>query len=353
MKVVFRVDASIHIGTGHVMRCLTLAQALRGSHIHSEFICYKHNGNLIDKIRLNGFNVHELSGSMERYDDKSHYSYWLGATQQKDAEDCIRILKKIKVDWLVVDHYGIDESWQQELKPYHKKLMVVDDLANRKHQCDILLDQTFGRKQKDYERFVPKSCKLLLGSRYALLRAEFSKWREYSIKRRNDPYFKKLLINMGGVDINNFTEKILKELENCTFLSDVDIIVIMGQLAPNLESVKKTAEALRYKVEVKVDADNMAEIMANSDLAIGASGSTTWERCCLGLPTIQLVIARNQYMIAKILAEKNIIKTIKNIKKLPNTMSNAIIHMEELSNASREVSDGMGSKRVLHSMLEH
>ena len=148
MKVIFRVDASLQIGTGHVMRCLTLARVLKENGADVKFICRKHEGNLIDKIHSSGFNVNELE-VLERIEvnDKLAHSYWLGATQQQDSDDCIEILKAEKIDWLIVDHYALDELWQKRLKPYYKKLMVIDDLADRKHRCDILLDQTFGRQQ--------------------------------------------------------------------------------------------------------------------------------------------------------------------------------------------------------------
>ena len=295
MKVVFRVDASLQMGIGHVMRCLTLAEMLKEYGANIDFICRKHKGNLIDKIISKGFNVFELELPLEnKVDNKLFHSHWLGTTQQQDAKDCISTLQQTKVDWLIVDHYGIDEDWQQDLKKNYKKLMVIDDLADRKYQCDILLDQTFGRQQLDYKALVPKTCELLLGSQYALLRPEFAKWRQYSIERRKHPVFKQLLVNMGGVDADNVTEQVVKELETCNLPRDINIIVVMGRFAPHLEIIKAKVDNLPYKTEVKVDIGNMAKIMANADIAIGAAGTTTWERCCLGLPTLQIVIAKNQ-----------------------------------------------------------
>ena len=206
MNIIFRVDASLKMGTGHVMRCLTLAQVLKENSANVEFICRKHEGNLIDKIHSSGFNVHELEMLEEiEVGNKLAHSHWLGATQKQDADDCIGILKAEKSDWLIVDHYALDEQWQKRLKPYYEKLIVIDDLADRKHWCNILLDQTFGRQQEDYSALTPEGCELLLGSQYALLRPEFSKWRAYSLERRSKPKFKQLLINMGGVDVHNVT----------------------------------------------------------------------------------------------------------------------------------------------------
>jgi UDP-2,4-diacetamido-2,4,6-trideoxy-beta-L-altropyranose hydrolase len=347
MKVIFRVDSSLKMGAGHVMRCLTLAQTLKENGVNVEFICRKHKGSLIEKIRSSGFVVHELKVFEEtEVDTKLAHSHWLGATQQQDADDCIDILKEEKSNWLIVDHYALDEQWQKRLKSYYEKLMVIDDLADRKHQCDILLDQTFGRQKEDYSVLTPKNCKLLLGSQYALLRPEFAKWRIYSLERRSKPEFKQLLINMGGVDVDDFTGQVLDELKTCTLPSDVNVTIVMGGSAPHLESVKSKAIMLPYKTEVKVDVDNMAEIMVNSDVAIGAAGATTWERCCLGLPTIQIVVAKNQITIAKSLAEVGAIKFLQSIEGMSRIINNSLNWMLNVSNIARHVSDGLGVKRV-------
>lgn len=354
MRVVFRVDASLQMGTGHVMRCLTLAQVLKENGIDAVFICRKHKGNLIDKIRLSGFNVHELEVFEEfEVDNKLAHSHWLGVTQQQDAYDCIEILKAEKPNWIIADHYALDEQWQKRLKPYYKKMMVIDDLADRKHQCDILLDQTFGRQQEDYSALTPKNCQLLLGSQYALLRPEFSKWREFSLERRTKSEFKQLLINMGGVDVDNVTESVLDELELYNFPKDAKIIIVMGGSAPHLESVKSKAITLPWKTEVKVDVGNIAEIMANSDIAIGAAGATTWERCCLGLPTIQIVIAKNQLFSAETLSRHNIVKLVKEIKEITKLLNSAPEWMKGVGNSALRICDGLGSYKVFNKMTDY
>ena len=353
MNIIFRVDSSLIIGLGHLMRCLTLAQALKEKGSDVKFICRKHEGSLIEKVRSSGFIAYELEAFKEtQVDTKLVHSNWLGVTQQKDADDCIEILKLDKVDWLIVDHYALDELWQKKLKPYYEKLMVIDDLADRKHQCDILLDQTFGCQQEDYLELIPKRCKLLLGSQYALLRPEFNKWRSYSLKRRSKPEFKQLLINMGGVDKDNITEKVLDKLKRCNLPKELKIIIVMGKFAPHLNNVKLTADTLPFKTKVKVDVGNLAEIMANSDIAIGAAGATSWERCCLGLSTIQIVIAKNQRTISKNLLKINAIKLLKNVKELPSVINNYNIWIDGVSKSNRLVTDGLGLKKVTSTIFK-
>ena len=349
LKVVFRVDASFAMGTGHVMRCLTLAQALKDNGVNVEFICRKHEGNLIDKIRLNGFNVHELE-VLEEVDDKLAHSHWLGATQQQDADNCLDILKAEKTNWLIVDHYSLDEQWQKRLKPYYEKLMVIDDLADRKHQCDILLDQNFGRSLQDYKELVPTSSKLLMGSKYALLRPEFEKYRQYSLNRRKNEKFKKLLVNMGGTDTDNITGKVIERLQIAKLPKDVEITIVMGKTAPHLSNIITSVNKLPYGSEVKVDVDNMAELMANADIAIGASGATTWERCCLGLPTIQLVTAHNQEFIASKLNKINAIKLVE-IDDVVENLENFQYWMKSTGESASKVTNGSGIKSVLECLV--
>ena len=351
MKVIFRVDASLQMGTGHVMRCLTLAQVLKENGADAEFICRKHEGSLVGKIRSSGFIVHELEVFEEiEVADKLAHSHWLGATQQQDANDCIDIFKAKKVDWLIVDHYSLDEQWQKRLRPYCEKLMVIDDLADRKHQCDILLDQNYGRSPKDYEAFVSESTKLLMGAQYSLLRPEFEQWRQYSLDRRKEANFKSLLLNMGGTDPDNITEKVVERLRTANLPKDIVITIVMGKTAPHLQSVKSCASKLPYRSEVKVDVDNMAEVMANSDIAIGASGSTTWERCCLGVPTIQLITAYNQKFVAQQLDKVNAIK-LSNIDDMVENLENFQYWMKEVSENAKKVTNGSGVKEVLGCLL--
>jgi UDP-2,4-diacetamido-2,4,6-trideoxy-beta-L-altropyranose hydrolase len=350
LRIVIRVDASIEIGIGHVMRCLTLAQALKEDGSNVQFICRKHKGHLIENIKAKGFEVFSLElFSENKCNNELFHSDWLGVTQQQDAQECASILKDIQPDWLIVDHYAIDKTWQSQLKWTYKKLMIIDDLADRNHQCDILLDQTFGRQGQEYKDIVPSHCELLLGSKYALLRPEFTKWRNFSLARRSNPEFKKLLISMGGTDPNNITVKVLEALKECNLPKELEITVIMGTTSPNLDKVKTQVHTMPYKTQVRVDIDNMAEVIANSDLAIGASGTTTWERCCLGLPSILFVLAENQKVIAKLVNNVGaaISLELNQMGEICKQIRNTQNQIKSFIENSAEVTNGTGVIQVL------
>lgn len=352
MNFVFRVDSSINIGSGHLMRCLTLADRLSGVGGNVSFISRKHLGNLNAFIAEKGYKVFELplkdSGS-----EAGFYSKWLGATWVEDAQQVKIILAKIKPDILFVDHYALDYEWEHELKSQCSKLVVIDDLASRKHDCDVLIDQTFGRVLADYKYLVPEGCLLCLGSHYAMLRNEFSDWREFSLRRRKPFTFKKLLISLGGVDKDNVTTRILKSLEACQLPDTLQVTVVLGANAPHIDSVKELAKQLTYKTTILTNIVNMAEYMARNDLAIGAAGSTSWERCCLGLPSLMIVIADNQENIARNLQEENAAIIIE--QPLEQNLLDTIekldaSSMECLSINSSRLVDGQGVKRVVESI---
>jgi UDP-2,4-diacetamido-2,4,6-trideoxy-beta-L-altropyranose hydrolase len=301
LKVVFRADASINIGAGHVMRCLTLADNLTEKGAHCTFICREHTGNLSKYIRSQGHTVHDLPIGAGSDADLAH-SAWLGATQTWDAQVCALILDELRPDWLVVDHYALDFRWEREQSKYCGKVVVIDDLADRPHYCHVLLDQTFDRSADRYRSLVPADCTVLCGSKYALLRPEFAALRPYSLQRRVQPKLNNLLITMGGVDNANVTARVMSSLRASTLPADCKITVILGPTAPWLSDIQQKAQSMPWSTTVLIGVDNMAQLMADSDLAIGAAGSTSWERCCVGLPTIIVVSAENQVAVAAALA---------------------------------------------------
>ncbi|MFU8788435.1 MAG: UDP-2,4-diacetamido-2,4,6-trideoxy-beta-L-altropyranose hydrolase [Methylobacter sp.] len=366
MNIAFRTDASLQIGSGHVMRCLTLADALQATGNPCHFICREHPGHLIAQIRQRGFSVtvlpmmatDALSANKQGIEAQSNYAAWLGADWVTDAAQTKAGMGESALDWLIVDHYALDARWEQTLRPWCRKLMVIDDLADRLHDCDLLLDQNLGRDAEDYSQLVSEQCRVLVAPHYALLRPEFAVLRDESLRRRAKPQLKQLLITMGGVDQDDATGKVLEAMKDCLLPIDLRITVVMGIHAPGLEHVKMLAKQLPQATEVKVNVDNMAQLMVDSDLAIGAAGSTSWERCCLGLPTILVVLAANQRDGAAALAQRGSVGLIGNVDDIPcvlPSMLNALVSadaLHQLSQTSCSITDGRGASRVLDALSE-
>jgi UDP-2,4-diacetamido-2,4,6-trideoxy-beta-L-altropyranose hydrolase len=362
MNVYIRADASVEIGTGHVMRCLTLAEKLREYNAQVEFICREHKGNLIEWIRNHkGFSVHALPVNKNAQDVESvkkHYGL-LETTCRNDAEQTAAIFKQSdkEIDWLVLDHYALDIRWENSITPFVKKLMVIDDLANRKHNCDLLLDQNLNFEENRYKELVPEDCVFLLGPKYALLRKEFLIARN-KLRKRNAK-IQRIIVSFGGSDPTNETEKALEAIRLLK-RSDIKTDVVIGLANPkrtNLENVLETVQNTKLFVQV----DNIAELFSNADLAIGAGGSTTWERCCLGLPCIIISTAENQLAIAKNACNSGLgvnLGYYKNcdsyqiLQRLDNLINNPL-EMQKMSAKSMVKVDGNGVERVINQMIAY
>lgn len=350
------------------MRCLTLADALAAQGAQCHFICREHAGNLIAFIRQRGYVVDVLpaptkfsqvaiAGSSKN-DSKGciNYAGWLGVSWHKDAEETSVFLEVRQTDWLVIDHYALDHRWETALRPHCKNLMVIDDLADRVHHCDLLLDQNLGRTQQDYTNLVPTQCKVLTGPQYALLRPEFAALRAYSLQRRQQPSLKQLLIAMGGVDQPNATGQVLQALQGCTLPPDCRIEVVMGQQSPWIDEVQTWAQSMAWPTEVLVNISDMSQHMANSDLAIGAAGGSSWERCCLGLPTVMVVLAENQRPSAKALVAAQAGVLICDVAAIATQLplilkqlnhADRLVHM---STSASIVTNGRGVEKVMQAL---
>lgn len=357
MKVVFRCDASLHMGTGHVMRCLTLADELRDRGAQCHFISREHPGHLIGLIQTKGHALHVLpldeapTPPEDGEPDSLSHRDWLGCSQAHDTHLCEAYLHGLEPDWLVVDHYALDARWENAMRRHCRRVMVIDDLADRRHDSDLLLDQTLGRDPAAYANLVPKGCMMVCGSSFALLRPEFANMRPHSLQRRSGiDQIRHLLITLGGVDRENVTCDILTHLSASELPPECRITIVMGQSAPWLDLVRQTAMAMPWPVTVLAGAHNMAELMADSDLAIGAAGSTSWERCCLGLPTVQVILAENQRLAAASLASAGAVIQLDQGERMRAELVN-IIHelgqgrpaLQDLSHCASQITDGHGA----------
>jgi UDP-2,4-diacetamido-2,4,6-trideoxy-beta-L-altropyranose hydrolase len=353
VNIVFRADASPQIGTGHVMRCLALAAELRDRGASVGFVCRYLPEYLAQQIRKQGWECLLLPRPDEAYaplqDDPPH-AEWLGVSWQRDAEETVRALDGREVDWIVVDHYAIDHRWHREVRSCASRIMVLDDLADRRYQCDILQDQTYGRSEKQYRELVSPSTRLLLGAGNALLRPEFSRLRRTALEaRRKRTGVQRILVTMGGVDSANVTSVVLEGLTGVDWPEKPVVDVVLGNGAPHLQEVKAQAEACELSVCVHSNVRNMSELMQQADLAIGAGGSTSWERCCLGLPSLLVELAENQREVVASLdrAGAAIALALQNLQQEIAAVCRKLLEnpalLSGVSDAAARITDGMGA----------
>jgi UDP-2,4-diacetamido-2,4,6-trideoxy-beta-L-altropyranose hydrolase len=368
--IAFRTDASMAIGTGHVMRCLTLADALAEQGACCCFIGRLHAGHLVELVRSRRHTVLALPlGSAPDGDTTPEptqppltHASWLGSDQHADARATLAVLAGAGADWLVVDHYALSATWEHALRPACRRLLVIDDLADRDHDCELLVDQNLGRSAADYAGRVQPNARVLAGPRYALLRPQFAARREASLTRRRTSAgpVRRLLISLGGIDLDNATGAVLKALCNAPAVlpADCAITVVMGVRAPRLHDVHALAAQLPWPTDVRVAVDDMAELMADCDLAIGAAGGTAWERCCLGLPTLLLVLADNQRDGARSLDDAGAGLMLDPRQPLEQSLAPALVYLSGgdalagMSRAASQICDGGGVRRVLEAMLD-
>lgn len=277
------------------MRCLTLARQLRdGGNADIEFVCRDVQGHLAGLIATQGYRVALLPTpeSPALFD-------W-----NQDAGQTLKFLGLDTLDWLIVDHYGIDARWETLLRARSNYILAIDDLANRPHDCDVLLDQNYrqGLKQR-YDGLVPAHCKKLLGPNYVLLRPEFCNARKNL--RRDFSAVRRLLVNFGGTDEPNMSQRTVDAIRSLQ-LPTLAVDVVIGQANPHRNTLQQAVEALPGFL-LHIQTERMAKLVSAADLAIGASGSSTWERCSLGLPTLAVVLADNQREAANELGRAGII----------------------------------------------
>lgn len=351
------------------MRCLTLADALKAKGADCHFMTRAHQGHLIETIRQRGFAASLLSSSRTESHNttpvgnpgKAEFPHaaWLGCDWKTDAAQSVALLRAASADWVVVDHYALDSGWETAVKSYCHKLMVIDDLADRTHHCDVLVDQNLGHSVQDYFTLVPSTCRLLVGPEFALLRPEFQALRDYSLKRRADrkkQILSQILITMGGIDLPNATGKVLEGLRQCHLPAGCRITVVMGANAPWLDRVREIAAQMPWTTTVVCNVNDIGRRMANSDLAIGAAGGSSWERCCLGLPTLIVVLADNQWSSARALAGVQAAKLIGEVddiaKQLPLALDalTAGTQLSAMSSAASHIGTGHGVYQVLEAM---
>jgi len=271
MQVLFRTDASVTLGSGHVMRCLTLAKALTQQGANCHFICRKINGNLIDFIHQQGFTVLVLPAQL--------------TSEQEDAHQTLVQLQQ-HYQLLVLDHYELGYAFCQRLRQRCKTVLVIDDLANRSHDCDLLLDQNLlPNADARYTALVPPNCKQLLGPHYALLRDEF--YQTSASRQQNH-----ILVSFGGSDEHNLTALAINAIKQLK-PEQVTADIVIGANNPWRADITQQLACLP-NVQLHVQCNYMATLMYRARLMLGAGGASHWERCICGLPGLVVTVAENQ-----------------------------------------------------------
>lgn len=346
MRFAFRVDSSARIGTGHLVRCLTLAETLRSRGAEAIFLCRQLDGAATSRVENSGFEVRYLDDSLtEGY-----------SSEHNDAIETLKLMHECSLTRVIVDHYDLSIEWETIVAAMIEDLIVIDDFTHRQHQCDLLINQNLLLTQaQSYAGSLPDSTRALLGPRYALLQPDFAAIR--SLRATEILDVKRIVVFMGGSDSENSTEIVLRHLINMG-LDAIAIDVVIGSSNPHRSNILAAFQSHR-SMTFHFDLPSLAPLLASSDLAIGAGGTSNWERMCLGVPSLVLVIAENQREICVELAQAGLIDYVGNFHQISeinfqNAVSKLIADRNRRSRYALQgqiTVDGLGAKRVAEALL--
>lgn len=354
-SVVFRADAATWIGTGHIMRCLTLADALCDAGAVCMFVCREHQGNMIEAVRGRGYEVAALSpAAPEAMRAGPSYRDWLGADWKSDAAETRRAIGDIPVDWVIVDHYGIDARWHNAVRSRAQRIAAIDDIAGRPFGVDLLINPNLGTTAESYGRDETGS-KMLLGPKFALLRPQFAEARR-ALSRR-DGRAERLLICFGGTDYGNATKAAVTAALDAS-LPDIDVVVVVGACYPHVSDLAQCVDR-NPRITLLSAVVNMADLMVASDLFLGAGGGMTWERAAVGLPALVVSLAENQVHasqnadiagIQTYIGDARALSTADYIEQLGLSLSDPE-KLRRQEAAGLALVDGCGTARVVQELL--
>ncbi|MDQ5977536.1 MAG: hypothetical protein QG602_508 [Verrucomicrobiota bacterium] len=354
MKVVFRCDSSRLIGTGHVVRCLTLAHELRRRGAEIRFITRAHDGHLAGRLAAELMPVTLLPAPSSEMTATAAdaYAVWRGVSVEQDARETIAALGAEKPNWLIVDNYGLDDAWETALRPHCGRMLAIDDLPNRAHECDIFLNQNLGATHGH----LPAGCKVLLGPRYALLRPEYSAARALKAPEEAGEV-RRVLVFFGGVDEENLTGRTLRVLSKTPF-AGLAVDVVIGPNYPHRASLE-VLSASRGRTRILSGRPHLADLLLQADVAIGAGGGATWERLCLGVPSILIGVSDNQLTACHSLAHDGSAVYLGPLAEFTEAMLSdelqallgSVENRRHLASAGCRLVDGLGALRVAERLL--
>lgn len=330
--LLIRTDASPHIGTGHIMRCIALAQAWR-KHGPAVFASVQSTPAIEERVSAEGFVLRKLP---------------VEVGSSRDAIATAELATQVNAAWVIADGYGFDADYQRYLKDAGHRLLFLDDYGQADFYCaDLVLNQNIAVAPSTYSRRSPET-RVLVGTTYALLRDEFVRWHGW--QRDIPAEGKKVLVTLGGADPNNVTAKVVDALE---LLPNIEAIVVLGGSNRHIRSLRSRCAAGDRSIRLVVNASNMPELMAWADVAVAGAGSTAWELAFFGLPSVVTVLADNQTAIAAALEREGVALVVRDgfvgpeqlairLRMLLSDQQKRI----QLSQAGRRLVDGLGARRV-------
>lgn len=354
MRVVFRADASRVIGTGHLVRCRTLASALARRGAAIEFVCRDHGDDTTRLLNGSGFHVHLLPAARAAPTAaKDPYAAWAGVSSAQDAQETAGLLAGHAPDWLVVDHYAFSAPWEEEMRPHVAKVLAIDDLG-RTHAADAVLDQNYATDpEARYRGRVPAGCRLMLGPEHALLDDAYAALR--GERNRSGPV-RRIAVFFGGVDADDLAGRTLRALDDPGF-KRLTLDVILGPSSVHASTIAAYVPT-HLAVNVHRALPNLAGVLSEADMALGAGGGNTWERCCLGIPSIVVSAADNQVAASRALGEAGITQYLGRSEDVDDAALRRAVHSlmhdperrAAMSEQSRLLVDGRGAARTAEVM---
>ena len=349
--ILIRCDASERIGGGHLIRCLALAEALRDRGARVRFVAALIPDFLAQRIAEAGFALDRLVPQDELTREGADWERTILSPEAQMADCAATFVIASAPDCVILDHYRLSRPWIKQV-PQGCRKMVIDDLANRLLSADLLVDQTAGRTMDAYGSQLDAPCRMLLGSRYALLGGAYPAWRARSLERRRlGGPVKRILVAMGLMDLGGNSLPVVRSLREAGAHCDIDLAI--GPAAASLPALRELA-AGDPRLHLHVDSRNVAALMAAADLAVGAPGTSSWERCCLGLPTIMLPLAANQTGVARALEAAGaalVIASAENAGAFAAPLLAGGRPLAMLSAAAAALVDGKGTARVADALL--
>ena len=318
---VIRADASPSIGGGHIMRCLALAEALCAEGWTVTFAVSEETIQTVPALHREGHNCVLLSDTK--------------------ASSAFREAVPDNFDLLVVDHYGLDATYETDCRPCVRNILVIDDLANRNHDCDVLIDPTLGRNVQDYGGKIPLAARVAAGPMYAPLRSSFSVAR--GEKRSAEITPMRVLLAMGATDAGGWLVPLLETIGQLR----VDIDVVVGSSARHFDDIQAAAD--KFRANVHVDTPHMAKLMTDADVAVLAAGTTTWEAACMGLAIVLIVAADNQVEVARSMVNAGAAVVADTVDSAGAAVARLLDDSDarsKLSQAALSICDGLGARRI-------